>query len=243
MTPLSFQDVTSDQAKRLKTRALLMDSAITEFAARGIDKTSVNDIISRAGVSHGTFYYHFANKDVMAEAVGRTVAAALVNIVDREIEDIERGIERVAIATQIFIRLSSTMPTWGRLVVHALTNMGAFQLQISRGIRKDVIIGIRQGDFVIVPSDILFESLLAVVGTAVRNRLEHPKFFHVEPEATVLLLRMLGVSSAAAQALPYDVIRKYGEHRLDMAVRARDVSQALLELLLKEISTDIKVEG
>jgi AcrR family transcriptional regulator len=237
MISFKFQDVASDQAKRLKTRALLMDSAVVEFARQGIEKTSVNDIIARARVSHGTFYYHFSNKNEIVETVGRAVAAAFVNIVDREINGITLGPERVAMATQIFIRLSSTAPDWGWLVVHALADMGSFQKQISRGIRKDVLIGIRQGEFIASPDDFLFASLLAVVSVAVRTRLEHPKLARVEQDAATLILQMLGISTAIAQTLPRDVTRKFGVQRINMIGAIRTDSQAILQLLLDELST------
>jgi len=40
-----------------------MDAAIEEFAARGIDSASYNKIIERSGLSKGTVYYYFDNKD------------------------------------------------------------------------------------------------------------------------------------------------------------------------------------
>jgi len=40
-----------------------MDAAIDEFAERGIDSASYNKIIERSGLSKGTVYYYFDNKD------------------------------------------------------------------------------------------------------------------------------------------------------------------------------------
>ena len=48
-----------DDAKR----ARLMDAAIDEFAERGIDSASYNKIIERSGLSKGTVYYYFDNKN------------------------------------------------------------------------------------------------------------------------------------------------------------------------------------
>ena len=48
-----------DDAKR----ARLMDAAIEEFAERGIESASYNKIIERSGLSKGTVYYYFDNKD------------------------------------------------------------------------------------------------------------------------------------------------------------------------------------
>lgn len=50
-------------------RAELMDSAAALFAARGIDATSVNDIIGHAGVAKGTFYWYFKSKEELLDAL------------------------------------------------------------------------------------------------------------------------------------------------------------------------------
>ena len=48
-----------DDAKR----ARLMEAAMEEFAERGIESASYNKIIERSGLSKGTVYYYFDNKD------------------------------------------------------------------------------------------------------------------------------------------------------------------------------------
>jgi AcrR family transcriptional regulator len=45
------------------TRAKLLDAAVPALAANGYHATRVDDIVRRAGVSHGTFYLYFANKE------------------------------------------------------------------------------------------------------------------------------------------------------------------------------------
>ena len=175
-----------------------MDAAVTVFAKRGIEAASISEITAIAGVSNGTFYYHFRSKTELLDTVGHAVAAALVDEVDDAIRDVHNGVERVAVATQEFIRRAAAEPEWGWLIVEALGDLGTFHDQISRGIRKDVAIGIAQGGFAVDPSDLLFASLLSVVSVGLRERLQHPKAPDVEGRAAQFVLRMLGVSAAAA---------------------------------------------
>src|SRR3954471_24126322 len=44
------------------SRAELVDAAATVFAERGYDATSIEEVIRRAGLSKGTFYFNFADK-------------------------------------------------------------------------------------------------------------------------------------------------------------------------------------
>lgn len=235
---IRFQDAASNRAKRVRTRALLMDCAIAEFGSKGIVQTSIDDIASRAEVSHGTFYYHFSNKTEIVEAVGRAVAAGFVKIVDQEIRFIAQGPERVAMATQVFIDMASAIPSWGSMIVDALANMGTFHDHISRGIRQDVLIGIRSGDFIADPDNLLFDSLLSVVGTAVRTRLQSPEDDMIAPRAADLILRMLGTPVETARTLPYLVMAQHDRpHWHSPEAIAEHLNLAMPDLL-REILTD-----
>ena len=46
----------------LKTRQLLIESAIQQFALRGVASTTLADIADAAGVTRGAVYWHFASK-------------------------------------------------------------------------------------------------------------------------------------------------------------------------------------
>ena len=49
-------------AEALKTRQLLLETAIAQFAARGVTNTTLNDIADAAQVTRGAIYWHFENK-------------------------------------------------------------------------------------------------------------------------------------------------------------------------------------
>lgn len=54
--------VKKTKAEALKTRQLLIDTAIAQFAARGVTNTTLNDIADAAQVTRGAIYWHFENK-------------------------------------------------------------------------------------------------------------------------------------------------------------------------------------
>lgn len=77
--------MTETTPRREATRAKLIDAAIDEFAERGIDATSVEQLCERAGFSRGAFYSNFATKDdlciAMLEAHRGHVLAQLEELV------------------------------------------------------------------------------------------------------------------------------------------------------------------
>ncbi|HRD63601.1 MAG TPA: helix-turn-helix domain-containing protein [Nocardioides sp.] len=65
--------------KTIRTRALLQETATRLFAEQGYDATTVDQIARTAGVSHMTFFRHFATKDavILDDGFDPTIAAAV----------------------------------------------------------------------------------------------------------------------------------------------------------------------
>lgn len=49
--------------KNFEKKQELIEAAIDEFGEKGYEKASLNNILRAAGISKGTFYYHFENKE------------------------------------------------------------------------------------------------------------------------------------------------------------------------------------
>jgi AcrR family transcriptional regulator len=59
-------------------RDKLLELALDEFAERGFDDASLNEILAKAGLSKGAYYYYFDDKeDLFATAIDRVVDSML----------------------------------------------------------------------------------------------------------------------------------------------------------------------
>ena len=57
-------------AKSDRTRRRILGAAATAFREHGVDHVGVRDVMKRAGLTRGGFYFHFADKDaLLAEAI------------------------------------------------------------------------------------------------------------------------------------------------------------------------------
>ena len=74
-------------AKSEQTRRRIVRAATVAYRERGIGGVGVRDVMKRAGLTQGGFYFHFPDKDALfAEASGEAaenLAAAFVDIVER----------------------------------------------------------------------------------------------------------------------------------------------------------------
>lgn len=55
-----------NHSKKAHTRNELLHTALERFAKYGYHNTKISDIVSQAGVSQGTFYWHFKSKEAIA---------------------------------------------------------------------------------------------------------------------------------------------------------------------------------
>ncbi|MFI6475218.1 ScbR family autoregulator-binding transcription factor [Streptomyces sp. NPDC050516] len=53
----------------VRTRKTILRAAGAVFAERGFEGTTINEVISRAGLTRGAFYFHFDDKEAVANAV------------------------------------------------------------------------------------------------------------------------------------------------------------------------------
>ena len=51
--------------KVFERREELLDAALNEFTSKSYDEASLNNIIKESGISKGTFYYHFRDKQAL----------------------------------------------------------------------------------------------------------------------------------------------------------------------------------
>ncbi|MEV6954762.1 ScbR family autoregulator-binding transcription factor [Streptomyces sp. NPDC051183] len=57
------------QERAVRTRRAILDAAAAVFDERGYDAATIADILSRAGVTKGALYFHFASKRELAQGV------------------------------------------------------------------------------------------------------------------------------------------------------------------------------
>ena len=67
------------QARAHKTRAALVAAAQAEYAEQGYTRTTAKSIAKRAGVSTGSFYQYFTDKDAVLRELAQQRATVLFN--------------------------------------------------------------------------------------------------------------------------------------------------------------------
>jgi AcrR family transcriptional regulator len=89
-----------DPQRRRARRRALADSAFSLFLDRGLEPVTIDQIVNAAGLSKGTFYHHFDNKEALLrwvyEPLARQIEQAFTDLGDSLATDRERSAVRGA---------------------------------------------------------------------------------------------------------------------------------------------------
>jgi len=97
MSNRQHKPMTQRERQRLETRRRVFDAAIAVFRRDGVHDCRIEDIAALAGVSRGTFYFHFPTKDAVLTELLADAEAAFVDTVQALPDDV--GIGDVVSAT------------------------------------------------------------------------------------------------------------------------------------------------
>jgi AcrR family transcriptional regulator len=190
--------------RRDRTREALLKAGRSLFAHRDVDGVSVDEIVEAAAVAKGSFYNHFADKDVFAReiaAAARREAEALVNETNAGVDDPSAAVAR---ALCVFVRFAMERRDSARTLWRLNTGATMVDAPINRGLVDVVQQGIDRDAFNHVDVE---TGILLVMGTIVitlrhlfeeRVRTE-PK--EIAERMAAGLLRSLGVAAGRADKL------------------------------------------
>ena len=102
-------------APRAATGARLREAARAAFSDLGWQAARVQDVVQRAGVSHGTFYTYYANKAAVLDDLVRSSQADLVALASApwESDDVRGALERIiGGVVDLYERDAPVLRTW-----------------------------------------------------------------------------------------------------------------------------------
>ena len=189
--------LTRGHKKKTRTRQSLLDAALEVLAERG-EGFSVADVASRAGVSHGTFYNYFRDRDelfdtLVAYTVERFAAGAA-----REVDEADPA-ERFA---RISARALATAVESPATVRMALRLEAAQRALLVEGplahLRDDLAEGHRLGRFAVPPDHGTLDVMLGALLLAARRVVDGDTDIGYRAAVIARLLMSLGLPAAEA---------------------------------------------
>lgn len=94
------------QARAEATRRKILDSAVDLFGELGYGETGLADVLQRAGVSKGAFYYHFDSKEAVATAI---IEEYRVKVTDAVVAAVDRSASPLAVTITATFATAATI--------------------------------------------------------------------------------------------------------------------------------------
>ncbi len=107
------------QARAEATRRRILDSAVDLFDEMGYGETGLTDVLQRAGVSKGAFYYHFDSKEALAAAIieeyDQKLTASAARLLDSDSPTLE-GLIRISFDSAFLIQTDKLAQVGNKLM-------------------------------------------------------------------------------------------------------------------------------
>ena len=191
--------VTPKANRRARTRQALMDAGRALLAERHVDGVSVDEIVAAAAVAKGSFYNHFADKDMFAREIGAMVRRQ----VEQAVNDANLGVadpaQHLARALCVFVRFAIEHRDSAQVLWRLNAGATMADAPINRALRENLLTGIRAKRFKHVDIESAVLLVIGIFVVTLRHALEErivtpPK--KIAAHAAAGLLRSLGVPAA-----------------------------------------------
>lgn len=92
----------SQSERRAQTQTRLLDAARELFVDQGFARTSLPELVEKAGVTRGALYHHYRNKEDLFRAVAEREAEAIFETINTATATISDPSEAMAIGTNAY---------------------------------------------------------------------------------------------------------------------------------------------
>jgi AcrR family transcriptional regulator len=136
---------TSPSPRALRTRAALIAAGFDLLVERPIDAIPIDDVVAQAGVSKGSFFNHFADKQAFAKAIAAEVRMELEALVTSANAGVADPIERIAGGMCIGADFALSQPRRSAVLLRGQGSATARDHPLNRGLREDIDAACAQG--------------------------------------------------------------------------------------------------
>ncbi len=163
--------VTRGHKKKARTRRQLVAAAIEVIGERG-EAFTISDVADRAGVSNGTFYNYFDDRDALIDAVVPEVLGTFATESAISIEEADPAV-RFATITALALARAVAAPEATRVWLR----FDAIQQAVTAGeviahLRADLRAGVSAGRFTIADEDAALDVIVGAIILASRRLLD-----------------------------------------------------------------------
>jgi AcrR family transcriptional regulator len=137
--------VAAERRERMRIR--LLESALLVFSEKGLDASSIEDIIAAAQVSRGTFYNYYQTIEELMVALLEVLGNELITVAEEATSKFSDPADRVSIGIRMLLRTVRAFPMLGRFVARVGIESRTQNVLAMRYAPRDVAACVEAGYF------------------------------------------------------------------------------------------------
>jgi AcrR family transcriptional regulator len=200
MSAVAPEPLTRGHKKKSRTRRQLLDAAVDVLAERG-EGFSIADVATQAGVSHGTFYNYFGDREELLDALVAHIVEEFASVAAREVDEPDPALRFARISARALasaVESPNTMRVALRLEAAQRALLLAGPLSY---LQHDLVAGHRSGRFAEPPDDATLDVILGSLLLAARRVVDGETSPTYRTTVIRRLLMALGIESEEAGRL------------------------------------------
>ena len=187
--------------RRARMRRTLVEAALLVFAEKGVDASVIEDVITAAGVSRGTFYNYFRTNAELLIAANEELGNELVRHIEERVAPFPTPAARLATGIRLYFDVARRFPLLALFLARVGPQAAGPSNLLYTYLPVHLAAGMKCGEFVgmstLAALDIIVGSGLLIV-TRISAGEADDKYLH----ASLLgLMRSLGYPPERAEAL------------------------------------------
>lgn len=192
------------EARKASTRDALLRAGRSLFAQGAVDAVSIDAVVAAAGVSKGSFYNHFLDRNALAETVAGDIRAQLHAEVEQANAGETDAARRMARAVCVFFRYAANDPEGAAALARIHGGHISTASPHNAPLIADIRNGLTSGRFHIPTLDSGVVLVIGVVQAGMLSILLEPGAALAVAKAqqlAMLILRALGVEAQEAERI------------------------------------------
>jgi AcrR family transcriptional regulator len=181
-----------------RTRRALIDGGRRAMAKKGVEASTVLEIVKEAGVSQPSFYNHFASKDDLAQAIAADFFQSDAVFKSRVFEAVADPAEAIAINARHTLRVATQDPVVAWVVVRSGPGRNLLRIGNADLLVRMINTGIQSGRFRTLNPRVAAAVIRGAAFPLLQNILQGTAPVTVEAEFAEMVLCMLGIEPAEA---------------------------------------------
>ncbi|MCB2013399.1 MAG: TetR/AcrR family transcriptional regulator [Sphingobium sp.] len=194
------------EMRRAKMRNRLIAAGAKVIAERGSQKATIDDFITEAEVSRGTFYNHFSTREQMLEAIWTSRGHDPFEAILTACRSISNPAEHLSAVTRLVLQEAMRDPTLGWLIIALSADVSTVNEDLREYPLPDLVAGQAAGVFHFDDLACAADMVVGTVRAGLHVLLSETRESHYIDSMSKLLLIALGVVRADAHRISHSAL-------------------------------------